>query len=86
MSIYVAEWWIYRKALVVDPNYLEEKVKEGDMTITMNIHKEVCTLSKAGGIPLDMERVLRCAQIAQIRVTESTEIIQKALEDDKASR
>lgn len=52
----------------------------------MNIHKEVCTLSKAGGIPLDMDQVLRCAQIAQIRVAESTEMIQKALEEDKASR
>ncbi|KAI8140310.1 ribosomal protein S5 domain 2-type protein [Fennellomyces sp. T-0311] len=72
--------------LVVDPNYLEEKVKEGDMTITMNIHKEICALSKAGGIPLDMQQVLRCSQIALIKVTEATEQIQKALEDDKASR
>ncbi|KAI9308376.1 ribosomal protein S5 domain 2-type protein [Cunninghamella echinulata] len=72
--------------LVVDPTYLEEKLKEGDMTITMNIHKEICALSKSGGIPLEMDQVLRCSQIAQVRVTEITELIQKALEDDKASR
>ncbi|KAG1143989.1 hypothetical protein G6F37_006553 [Rhizopus arrhizus] len=72
--------------LVVDPNYLEEQCKKGDMTITMNINKEICALSKAGGIPLEMEQVLRCSQIAVIKVTEVTELIQKVLEDDKLSR
>ncbi|KAI9274273.1 ribosomal protein S5 domain 2-type protein [Phascolomyces articulosus] len=72
--------------LVVDPNYLEERVKKGDMTVTMNIHKEICALSKAGGIPLEMDQVLRCSQIALIKVTETTEQIQKALETDKAAR
>lgn len=56
------------------------------MTITMNINKEICALSKAGGIPLEMEQVLRCSQIAIIKVTEVTELIQKVLEDDKLSR
>ncbi|KAI9489059.1 ribosomal protein S5 domain 2-type protein [Zychaea mexicana] len=72
--------------LVVDPNYLEEKLKQGSMVITMNIHKEICALSKAGGIPLEMDQVLRCSQIALVKVTETTEQIQKALETDKASR
>ncbi|OAD81394.1 hypothetical protein PHYBLDRAFT_25590 [Phycomyces blakesleeanus NRRL 1555(-)] len=72
--------------LTVDPSYLEEQVKEGDMTITMNIHKEICALSKAGGIPLEMDQVLRCSQIALVKVTEITEQIKKALEDDKAAR
>ncbi|KAI8881549.1 hypothetical protein K501DRAFT_252983 [Backusella circina FSU 941] len=72
--------------LVVDPNYLEQQSKEGDMTITMNIHKEICALSKAGGIPLEMDQVLRCSQIAVIKVTEVTELIQKTLEDDKEAR
>ncbi|KAI8336271.1 ribosomal protein S5 domain 2-type protein [Chlamydoabsidia padenii] len=72
--------------LVVDPSYLEEQVKQGDMTITMNIHKEICALSKAGGIPLEMDQLLRCSQIAQVKVADISELIQKALEDDKASR
>jgi exosome complex component RRP45 len=65
---------------------LEQQSKEGDMTITMNIHKEICALSKAGGIPLEMDQVLRCSQIAVIKVTEITELIQKTLEDDKEAR
>ncbi|KAI9313803.1 ribosomal protein S5 domain 2-type protein [Dichotomocladium elegans] len=72
--------------LVVDPNFLEEKVKAGNMTITMNIHKEICALSKAGGIPLEMDQVLHCSQIAVVKVAEITELIQKALEDDKSAR
>lgn len=71
---------------MVDPSYLEEQVKEGDMTITMNIHKEICALSKAGGIPLEMDQVVRCSQIAQVKVADISEMIQKALEEDKASR
>ncbi|KAI8372547.1 ribosomal protein S5 domain 2-type protein [Choanephora cucurbitarum] len=72
--------------LVVDPNYLEGQTKEGDMTITMNIHKEICALSKAGGIPLEMDQVLRCSQIAIIKVTEIDELIKRVLEEDKASK
>ncbi|KAI7888300.1 ribosomal protein S5 domain 2-type protein [Mucor mucedo] len=72
--------------LVVDPNYLEGQSKEGDMTITMNSHKEICALTKAGGIPLEMDQVLRCSQIAIIKVTEIDEMIKRVLEDDKASR
>lgn len=70
--------------LVVDPNHLEEQCKEGNMTITMNINKEICALSKAGGIPLEMDQVLRCSQIALIKVTEVTELIQKTLQDNKS--
>lgn len=72
--------------LVVDPNYLEGQAKEGDMTITMNSHKEICALSKAGGIPLEMDQVLRCSQIAIIKVTDIDELIKKVLEDDKIAR
>ncbi|KAI8060166.1 ribosomal protein S5 domain 2-type protein [Gongronella butleri] len=72
--------------LVVDPSYLEERVKQGDMTITMNVHKELCALSKAGGIPLDVDQITRCSQISQVKVAEITELIEKALADDKAAR
>lgn len=78
--------YINSELLVVDPSYLEEQAKEGDMTITMNIHKEICALSKAGGIPLEMDQVLRCSQIAILKVTEIDELIKKVLEEDKESR
>ncbi|KAK9727653.1 3'-5'-exoribonuclease [Basidiobolus ranarum] len=65
--------------LVVDANLLEEQLRTGDMTIAMNSHREICTLSKAGGIPLDIEQVFRCSKIAAVKVQEITEQIQNAL-------
>ncbi|GAB5593540.1 3'-5'-exoribonuclease [Umbelopsis nana] len=72
--------------LVVDPSIIEEQIREGDMTVAMNIHKEICTLSKAGGIPLEMDQIIRCSKIATTKTAEITELIQKALADDKAKR
>ncbi|CAO3679963.1 unnamed protein product [Umbelopsis vinacea] len=72
--------------LVVDPSIIEEQIREGDMTVAMNIHKEICALSKAGGIPLEMDQIIRCSKIATTKTAEITELIQKALADDKAKR
>ncbi|KAG0231754.1 Exosome complex component RRP45 [Actinomortierella wolfii] len=72
--------------VIVDPTLLEEQVKEGDMTMTLNIHKEVCALSKAGGISLEMDQILQCTRIAVVKVTELTEQIQAALDADAKKR
>lgn len=77
---------MYSELLVVDPTRLEEKVKEGDMTITMNVHKEICALSKAGGTPLPMDKIHQCSQIALVKVKDTTELIQSKLEEDKIAR
>lgn len=72
--------------MVVDPTFLEEQVKEGDMTITLNVHKEVCALSKAGGIPMEIDQILQCTTIAVVKVAEITAQIQAALEADAKKR
>lgn len=72
--------------MVVDPTFLEEQVKEGDMTITLNVHKEVCALSKAGGIPMEIDQILQCTKIAVVKVAEITAQIQAALEADAKKR
>jgi len=72
--------------LVVDPNLLEEQIRAGDMTITMNAHKEICALSKAGGIPLEMDQVMRCSKTAAVKVAEITEQIQQCLKADLERR
>jgi exosome complex component RRP45 len=53
------------------------------MTMTLNIHKEICALSKAGGTPLKMETIINCSQIATARAKWITEQIQAALEKSK---
>jgi len=72
--------------MVVDPNLLEEQVKEGDMTITLNSHKELCIIHKAGGIPLEIDQILRCTKIASVKVAEITELINTALKEDEEKR
>lgn len=42
---------------MVDPALVEELSCDGLITIAFNVHKEICCLHKAGGIPIDMEMV-----------------------------
>ncbi|KAI8836589.1 ribosomal protein S5 domain 2-type protein [Chytridium lagenaria] len=61
--------------VIMDPSHLEEQVQEGDMTIVVNAHRELCTLSKAGGCPLEMSLILRCSNVAAVKAAEITELI-----------
>ncbi|MEE6461657.1 hypothetical protein FKM82_001359 [Ascaphus truei] len=72
--------------LLVDPSEREERVMDGLLVIAMNKHREICTVQSSGGIMLLKEQVLRCSKIAGVKVTEITELIQKALENDKKVR
>ncbi|KAJ1550107.1 hypothetical protein HK096_008714, partial [Nowakowskiella sp. JEL0078] len=50
--------------MVVDPTLLEEQVQEGHITFVLNIHRELCSISKAGGCALDLETIVQCSKIA----------------------
>jgi len=54
--------------------------------MTLNVHKEICALSKAGGIPLKMETIIACSQIATTKAIWITEQIQAALATEKAKK
>lgn len=49
------------------------------MTFVVNKHREICTLSKAGGVPIAVEQVLNCANIAAAKAEDITELIKEAL-------
>ncbi|XP_042195075.1 exosome complex component RRP45 isoform X2 [Callorhinchus milii] len=72
--------------LLVDPIEHEERVMDGLLVIAMNKHRELCTIQSSGGIMLLKDQVLRCTKIAGVKVAEITELIQKALENDKKVR
>ncbi|MBN3296983.1 exosome complex component RRP45 isoform X2 [Amia ocellicauda] len=72
--------------LLVDPCEREERVMDGLLVIAMNKHREICSIQSSGGIMLLKEQVLRCSKIASVKVTEITELIHKALENDKKAR
>lgn len=74
------------KYLLVDPVDREEKVMDGRMVIGMNKHREICTLQITGQMLLLKDQVLRCSNIAVVKVAEITELIHLALENDRQER
>ncbi len=64
---------------VLDPSQAEESVAEGKLTFVTNSQKDLCTLSKAGGIPLSAESILHCVRIAQIKAADITTLIKEAI-------
>ncbi|KAJ1657083.1 3'-5'-exoribonuclease [Dispira simplex] len=52
------------QAYVVDPTFLEEQVCQGLMSVSVNSHREICAISKTGGVPLDPDTILQCIQLA----------------------
>ncbi|KAJ9082366.1 3'-5'-exoribonuclease [Entomophthora muscae] len=49
---------------VVDPSIEEEKVKDGQLTVSMNLSQEICAYAKPGGTPLEVDQLLQCTQLA----------------------
>ncbi|XP_067355374.1 exosome complex component RRP45 isoform X2 [Channa argus] len=72
--------------LLVDPCEREERVMDGLLMIAMNKHREICSIQSSGGIMLLKEQVMRCSKIASVKVSEITELISKALENDRKAR
>ncbi|KAJ3383208.1 hypothetical protein CcCBS67573_g03768 [Chytriomyces confervae] len=65
--------------VVVDPTHLEEQVQDGDFIVVVNTHRELCTMSKAGGAGLDVARIVQCTEVAAAKAAEVTELIRGAL-------
>ncbi|XP_029949927.1 exosome complex component RRP45 [Salarias fasciatus] len=72
--------------LLVDPCEREERVMDGLLMIAMNKHREICSIQSSGGIMLLKEQVMRCSKIAAVKVSEITELISKALLNDRTAR
>ena len=43
--------------MLVDPSLAEEVVMEGRLVVGMNIHREICVLSMAGGVAILPDQV-----------------------------
>ena len=71
---------------LVDATMLEEQLREGDMTITLNKFGDLCQIAKAGGLPIAALALLQCARLALVKVQGIAAIIQKRLEEDAEAR
>jgi len=70
----------------MDATLQEEHLREGDMTVTLNKHGEVCQISKAGGTPIEALVLMKCANQALVVVRDITELLVKKLAQDQAFR
>ncbi|KAJ1568866.1 Exosome complex component RRP45 [Cladochytrium tenue] len=65
--------------LAVDASHEEETWRDGDLTVVVNAHREVCAVSHAGGAPLEPALLVRCAEVAAVKAAEMTELVRSAL-------
>lgn len=71
---------------LIDASLREEQVREGEMTVTMNRHGEVCQIAKLGGVPVDAMTLLNCTRSGLQKVKEITNLISRRLQADATSR
>nr|ACH87550.1 exosome component 9 [Platynereis dumerilii] len=72
--------------LLIDPTDKEENVMDGKVIVGMNKHREICTFQLTGSMLLLKEQVLRCSNMAVVKVGEMTALIEQALQNDTAAR
>ena len=63
----------------MDPSYREELVMKGRLTVTMNVHGDICTVQKGGGVGIRSSEIMRCLRIASTKVVEITSSLKKAV-------
>lgn len=61
--------------LLMDPSLLEEKIAAGSMTICINSHKEICAISKPGGVELSSDAFLQSCKLAALEAYKIIEIL-----------
>jgi len=74
------------ETILLDATQLEEQLREGSITISMNRHGEVCQIAKLGGVSVDAVALLNCTNVALAKVKELSTFIREKLEADAKSR
>lgn len=64
---------------VIDPSLIEEQVCETKITICVNVHRELCTMSMAGKT-ITMDQIMHVVHIAGLKAQEITKIIKDSVD------
>ncbi|EKD21239.1 uncharacterized protein L3040_000719 [Drepanopeziza brunnea f. sp. 'multigermtubi'] len=75
-----------KEKVLLDAGLLEEQLREGSVTVGMNRHGEVCQIAKLGGVPVHALTVLRCVEVAGLKVKEMSSFIARRLQEDAKRR
>ncbi|KAL2135443.1 hypothetical protein VTI74DRAFT_8545 [Chaetomium olivicolor] len=71
---------------VLDATWIEEQVRVGSCTISLNKHGEICQIAKLGGTPVDAVQLLHCTNVALTKVKEFSELLDRKLAEDLKRR
>lgn len=66
---------------VVDTTLQEELIRNGEVTVTINRHGELCQILKSGGVPLDANKFSECIVAAQRRAMSLSDYLQQRLKE-----
>ena len=70
------------ESTLLDATMMEEQLRDGSCTISMNRHGEVCQIAKLGGVPIDAVALLHCTNVALVKVKEISAFITRRLGED----
>lgn len=74
------------ETVLLDATLLEEQLRAGSCSISMNRHGEVCNIAKLGGVPVDAVGMLHCTNVALAKVKEISTFISRRLAEDGKKR
>lgn len=72
--------------MLLDATNAEEKIREGEVVVSMNKFGEVCQMAKYGGVTVDAVTMLGWTRVAFERVKAMDMYIQEKLAEDAARR
>lgn len=66
----------------LDPTSEEESVMSGQLTLSLNVHNELCLIEKTGGQPIGVSVLEECVGVAMDVVRGVTDLVQRQLQRD----
>lgn len=74
------------EVVLVDATLQEEQLRDAELIVSLNRHGEICQMAKLGGASIDALTLLKCADVALVKVREVTRFISARLTEDAESR
>lgn len=71
---------------VVDATLEEEYLRDGQLSVTVNNHRDVCQMSLAGGVDVDASSILQCCSMATEHTLRISELVRVQVERDVQRR
>lgn len=71
---------------VLDATWMEEQVRSGSCTISLNKHGEICQIAKLGGVPVEAVSLLQCTNVALVKAKDMSSKLDRWLAEDARRR